>query len=138
MDRKSTSGIPAFGSVLISSILLALFRLTDLSLPAGVGLSLLAAFSAIAAAMVVVAAASNKVEGMALMKLTGISTVGLLVPWFIENNVQYVFALFPSYWMARAVLETDGMVYVFFLLTGVACSLMWITAFYRIFTRKIV
>ena len=130
--------IPAFGAVLISILLLMLFRLTRLSLLAGFGLALLAAFSAIAAAMVVVAGANNKVEGMAVMKLTGISMVGLLVPWFIESNAQYAFAIFPSYWMARAVLQTVGMTYAFFLLTGIACSLLWIVAFYRIFTRKIV
>ena len=130
--------IPAFGSVLVSMLLLALFRLTSLSLLTGLGLALLAAFSAIAAAMVVVAGANNKVEGMAVMKLTGISMVGLLVPWFIEGNAQYAFALFPSYWMARALLETEALAYAFFLLAGVACSMVWIVAFYRIFTRKIV
>ncbi len=130
--------IPAFGAVLISILLLMLFSLTNLSLLAGFGLALLAAFSAIAAAMVVVAAANNKVEGMALMKLTGISMVGLLVPWFIESNAQYAFAIFPSYWMARALLETQVTTYTFFILTGVACSLLWIVAFYRVFTRKIV
>ena len=130
--------IPALGSVIVSLLLLKLFRLTNLSLWTGLGLAFLAAFTAIAAAMVVVAAANNKVEGMALMKLTGISTVGLVVPWFIGGNAQYFFALLPSYWMARALLETAGLLYAFFLLTGIACSLLWIAAFYRIFTRKIV
>lgn len=55
-----------------------------------------------ACALLLATFAGNKVEGIALMKVTGIFLAGPLVAFFIQSDWQPVMGLLPSYWLAKA------------------------------------
>ncbi|OEH94348.1 hypothetical protein [Bacillus solimangrovi] len=63
--------------------------------------------------------ASNKVEGLALMKGLGILFLGPIASYFITSNWQYMFGILPTYWPVKAFWEMwDGESYWFSLLIG--------------------
>lgn len=39
----------------------------------------------------------NKVEGMALAKVSALVMVGLIIPFVITDSIQYVFSFIPSF-----------------------------------------
>lgn len=129
--------LPAGISFVFSIIVLTLFRLTNLSAAAIVSLSLLSSFSAVAISIIVVSAAGNKVEGLALTKLTGITLLGLVAPFFIKGNSQFLFAIFPSFFLAKTALSTNALLFLLYSVGGIICSLAWIFLFYRVFKRKL-
>ena len=103
-------------------------------MPILVGSSLLAGVSGFTVALFLFAFSRNKVEGMAMAKLSGLILLGLPVPFFMHSNWQYLFTPLPSYWMARFCLEEN----VVFFLIAMALSLAYIPWFYRKVVRKII
>jgi fluoroquinolone transport system permease protein len=70
---------------------------------------------------------------MAMGKLSGILMLGLFVPFFIKTNVQYLFAILPSFWIAKLTMEQNAM----FFLPGLVCALLWVIPLMSKFRRKI-
>lgn len=88
--------------------------------------------------MFLVSAAGNKVEGLALSKLTNILTMGFVVPWFISSPIKYVFGALPSFWIGELIKGTNVIFSTARLcLIGVATSVIWIIVFIRIFKKRI-
>ncbi len=54
------------------------------------------------------AMAENKVEGFALLKITGVVGLIPIVAWFIPEPWQYLAGLFPPYWAAKALWIADA------------------------------
>lgn len=53
--------------------------------------------------------AQNRVQGFALMKITGIAGLIIGGAWFVNTPLQYLFGLFPPYWVSKAYwLALDG------------------------------
>lgn len=75
----------------------------------------------------------NRVEGMALGKLSGLLMLGLFVPFFLRSGWQYLFALLPSFWAARLCTERNFL----FLPPALLSSLLWIGLLYRKMDRKL-
>jgi fluoroquinolone transport system permease protein len=71
-------------------------------LPALVPVALVAALLAPLVLMLVVVFASNKLEGLALMKGMGILFLGPMAGYFIESNWQLLLGVLPTYWAAKA------------------------------------
>ena len=46
--------------------------------------------------------AENKVQGFALTKFTGVAGLLILVAWFVPEPFQFIFGLFPPYWVNKA------------------------------------
>lgn len=46
--------------------------------------------------------AENKVQGFALMKITGIGGMLIAGAWFVDTPLQYLFGLFPPFWVSKA------------------------------------
>jgi hypothetical protein len=82
----------------------ALFRPHRLDLPALLITCTLASLLSIALALLIVAFSHNRVEGMALAKLSGVFLLGLPVPFFLSSGVQYLFSPLPSFWIAKFCL----------------------------------
>ncbi len=101
----SRLGITTVISVPLNLIFTSFFSLTNCTFPIILSLSIFGALHALLVALMIVALSSNKVEGMAIGKLTLLISLGLFVPYFISGWVSYLFALLPSFWAAKFVAE---------------------------------
>ena len=97
-------------------------------------LALSGGLSGAISALLVPAFAGNKVEGMALVKLSTLVLTGLFLPFFLDGPLQYAAAFLPSFWMARLAL--DGQ--VFWLLPTALTGLGWLWLLCRRFARKLI
>jgi fluoroquinolone transport system permease protein len=69
---------------------------------------MLTSLLSVAVAMLIVSFSHNRVEGMALAKLSGIMMLGLPVPFFLFSGAQYLFAPLPSFWIAKICLSENA------------------------------
>ena len=125
--------LPAAIGAAVSAVLLGLFSLTRLTWTDIVLLSVLGSILSVAVALLIVAVSHNRVEGMALSKLTGLVLFGLPVPFFIFSGVQFLFAPLPSFWIGK--LFYDGnILYVF---PALVTSGLWIAVLSVRFGKKL-
>lgn len=124
---------PAVFSILASAVVLHFFSLTAWALPAILLVCVLSSLLGVAQALLIVAFSHNRVEGMALAKLSGAVLLGLPVPFFLSSGVQYLFSPLPSFWVAK--LFTNGGFPA--VVPAVLVSLVWIWALYGKFERKL-
>ena len=68
----------------------------------------MAHISGIITSLLVIAISSNKVEGMAIGKLSGGFGMILFIPLIIKGPVQYVFSLFPMFWVGKYIRDELG------------------------------
>jgi fluoroquinolone transport system permease protein len=61
-----------------------------------------AALTAPITALFFAAAAENKVQGFAMSKFVGLAGMTILIGWFIDEPAQWLFGLFPPFWVAKA------------------------------------
>jgi len=95
--------------------------------------SLLMSLASIAAMFLIVSFSRNRVEGMVLAKMTSLIFLGLVVPFFVLSDAQYLAAFLPSFWAAKLSKEGDSLL----LLPALAVSLAWIGTLSRRFGRKL-
>ncbi|NCC68387.1 MAG: hypothetical protein EOM14_09405 [Clostridia bacterium] len=93
----------------------------------------LSSLLSVALALFIVAFSNNRVEGMALAKLSGVVLLGLPVPFFLSSGVQYLFAGLPSFWVAKFCTNGNYPAVV----PAVFVTLVWIWALYGRFIRKL-
>lgn len=129
--------IPSIFAFCLAWVALLLFQLTEISVILSAVLALLATLYAFATTLAVVSIAKNKVEGLALTKLTGVTFAGIMVPYFIDGNAQYIFAVLPSYWMSKVSLDYGSGYFLSSMMIGIACTATWIWIFYGVFKRKV-
>ena len=99
--------IPAVWSFLVSIVLMECFSLTRWSFAPLSATCLLGSALSLEAALLVVALSRNRVEGLAVAKLSGLFLAGLFVPFFLRSGAQYLFSPLPSFWTARFAIEGD-------------------------------
>ena len=125
---------PALISFIASIVLMRLFTLTVWSGFLMVIASFLSSTLGIATSLLIVSLSHNRVEGMAVSKLSGIVMLGLVAPFFLSSNIQYLFALLPSLWIAKLCINEN----FFFIIPALLTSIVWILVLYRQFVRKII
>ena len=91
--------IPVLFAAIVSFVLLSFCSVSDMSL--------LATILSVVAAMIILAYAGNKVEGMALAKVSALVMVGLIIPFVITDSTQYVFSFLPSFWIAKFLISNN-------------------------------
>ena len=96
-------------------------------------LALAGGMSGAISALLVPAFAGNKVEGMALVKLSTLVLAGLFVPFFLDGPISCAAAFLPSFWMAKLALEGRPLLFAPLLLTAMA----WMWGLYRRFAKKL-
>lgn len=64
--------------------------------------------SGIITSLLMIAISSNKVEGMAVGKLSGLFGMILFIPMIVKGPVQYVFFIFPMFWIGKYLLNPNG------------------------------
>jgi fluoroquinolone transport system permease protein len=125
--------LPSLGAYGVSLVLLSNFSLTVWNPITLAGITLLSCFSAILEAMVVFTYSRNKVEGMALAKLSGLLMLGLPIPFFVQTNFRFLFSPLPSFWVSSYALTEN----LSFLLPGLLLSVLYVGGIYRKFKVKV-
>lgn len=97
--------IPACISGVVALVCVPAFSLTYIDLVKVIVMVVSTMLSGIVTAMLVVAISSNKVEGMAVGKLSGLFGVIFFVPVAISGSIKYVFSLFPMFWIGEWTLS---------------------------------
>lgn len=95
--------------------------------------SLLMSLSSIAAMFLIVSFARNRVEGMAMAKMASLIFLGSVVPFFVLSDMQYLAAIFPTFWIAKLCRENN----ILLMLPALAVSLVWIGMFARRLMMKL-
>ncbi|MCV7239322.1 fluoroquinolone transporter permease [Mycolicibacterium celeriflavum] len=71
--------------------------------PALIPIGLVAGLSAVVTLLLIVAVASNKIQGIAMIRALGMLVAGLpCLPWFIDSAWNLAFGVLPPYWAAKA------------------------------------
>lgn len=130
----SRLGFPTIISFIITVIILYIFSLNDFSFEMMIGISILTSFIGLNISLMVVSISTNKVEGLAVVKLSGIFIIGIPAPFFITGNFQYPLYFLPSFWLSMFALENK--IIFFFLCIGI--SIAWIFLLSKKFIKKIV
>ena len=125
--------VPAVAAFLVTIVLLPVFKLTSLSTVEIVLLAAGGAVQGVIISLLILTFSSNKLEGMAVTKLSSLMIFGAAVPFFIKHNVQYVIALLPSFWIGKAICENA----LFYILPAFVLSAMWICFLFKRYLRKI-
>ena len=129
----SRLGIPAVISWGASALLLTTFALTDWHIGTLILTCLIASLASVSVALLLFSFSHNRVEGMAMGKMSGLLMVGLFAPFFVSEGAQYLFSPFPSFWMAK-LGETGNNV---FAVPAFLSALAWIALLYPRFKHKL-
>lgn len=124
---------PSIIAALASLIILLIFSLSKWSFAMMIIICLLTSLMSISVSLIVFSYSHNKVEGMAIAKLSGLVIIGMFIPYSIDNNIQYVFSILPSFWIAKFKMEPG---IIFFLLSMIS-SIIWIIVLYKRFIKKL-
>lgn len=101
-------------------------------------IGLLAGVSAVVTLLLIIAVASNKIQGLAMVRALGMLIAGLpCLPWFIHSSWNVAFGVLPPYWAAKAlwVASAHGMWWPY-LLAGFAYNLAVAWLLFRRFVAK--
>ena len=124
---------PTVIAFMVSVLLMLGFTLTTWSFGMILATCALCCLVSVSIALLLFAFSHNRVEGMAMAKLSGLLMFGLFVPFFLFSNVQYLFSPLPSFWIAKLCTDQNP----FYILPALFCVSIWILFLYRKFNRKI-
>lgn len=125
--------IPSITAFLVTVVLLPVFKLTSLS---AIEIVLLAAggtLQGIITSLLILTISSNKLEGMAVSKMSGLVVFGAAIPFFVKDNLQYVVFPLPSFWIGKAAYENI----LLYMLPAFVLSAIWICFLLKRYLRKI-
>lgn len=126
-------GVPAAAAFLVTAALLPTFKLTALSLAPIAMLAIGGTMQGIIVSLLILSFSTNKLEGMAITKLSSLMLLGAAIPFFIRHSIQYVASLLPSFWLGKAVSENAPL----YFLPAFALSVVWICLLSRKYLRKL-
>lgn len=124
--------LPALLAFSITGILLPVVKLTELSCVDIIFLSLAGSLQGIIVTLLIVTISSNKLEGMAVTKLSSLIMFGAIVPFFVPSPIDLSVFFLPSFWMGKAVSEGKTMI----MLLSVLVAVGWIIYLKRQYDRK--
>ncbi|MDT2935524.1 ABC transporter permease [Lactococcus lactis] len=126
-------GVPAVAAFLITAVLLPVFKLTPLSPVDIVLLTVGGTLQGIIISLLILSFSSNKLEGMAVTKLSALMIFGAAIPFIIKHNIQYVIFPLPSFWIGKAIYENMPL----YMLIAFVLSALWIYFLLKCYLRKI-
>lgn len=125
--------VPSVIAFLVTVILFPVFKLTSLSLPNILLLAAAGTLQGMIVALLVLTIASNRLEGMAVMKLSSLIIVGAVIPFFVRHGVQYAISVLPPFWIGKTVAENEPL----YMLPAFALSALWVGVLSRRYLRRI-
>lgn len=126
-------GVPSVIAFLATLILLPVFKLTAISPPNILLLAAGGTLQGMIVALLVLTISSNKLEGMAVTKLSTLTILGAVIPFFIKSDIQYIISLLPSFWIGKAILENMPL----YMLPAFVLSAVWICFLLKRYLRKV-
>ena len=69
----------------------------------------------------IITLSGNKLEGMAVTKLSALTLLGIPVPFFVKGMFQYTVGFLPSFWVGKAI-QNNGYIY---LIIALIVSSVW-------------
>lgn len=126
-------GIPSAAVFLVTGVLLPVFRLTALSTADMILLAAGGTLQGIITSLLILTFSSNKLEGMAVTKLSTLMISGAAIPFFIKNEVQYVLSPLPSFWIGKTICENASL----YMLPAFILLITWIYFLLKRYLRKI-
>jgi fluoroquinolone transport system permease protein len=107
-------------------------------IPTLIPIGLLAGLSAVVCLLLILALASNKIQGLAAVRGLGMLIAGLpCLPWFIGSAWNLAFGVLPPYWAAKAFwVASDHGTWWPYLLGGVFYNLAIAWLLFRRFVAK--
>lgn len=124
--------LPAIVSFLYSVILLNIFSLTKLKSTEIFLMALFQAFLGIIVALIMTDISTNRVEGMAIGKLSGIIAIGMFIPFAITTKIQYLGGFLPGFWYGKYIQDERGV----YLVIGFIFMALWIFLLLKKFLKK--
>lgn len=129
----SRLGLPTCISFVVTIIAMNAFSLTDMKIELIIGISFMSAAMGFLEALLVVSISSNRVEGMAVSKISGLILMGIPAPFFIIGRTQYLLFFLPSLWVSKFAMEKN----LIYMVVGIVISIGWIAILYSKFKKKI-
>lgn len=129
----SRLGLPTLFSVVLAVALCFGFNLAGLPALMYVVVILVSLVACILPSMIVIAFARNKVESVALFKMSIFTTFAILIPFFVGSWMQWLFAPLPSFWIAKMIKEMNYL----YAIPAFLISLLWVIPLWKRFLRKI-
>jgi fluoroquinolone transport system permease protein len=129
-------GYPLIWAVISSVLVIRIFGLAIDNIGVLLAAVLVGTLLGLIGCMLVVVFAGNKVEGLALSKLTNLLMMGLPAAWFIAAPYKYILGFLPSFWLGEIILARPEA----FLpcgLAGIVVSLVWLAVLLRLFLRRV-
>lgn len=126
--------IPALFAFVITVALLPLFGLSDLSAARIIFLSLTGTLQGIIIALLIVTISSNKLEGMAITKLSSLIIFGAVVPYFISSPFGFCLSFLPSFWMGKCIHDNS----LIYMVTSLLVGGIWIMILKRKFMKSFI
>ncbi|HBL85058.1 MAG: hypothetical protein A2Y17_02445 [Clostridiales bacterium GWF2_38_85] len=126
--------IPTIISIVYGVIIALIFSLSGLFIFESLILSSANGFISVIISMIIVSISTNKVEGMALSKLSSIILLGLPLPFFVTGKVQYLASFLPSFWLGKTIVKNSFL----FLLPFLAVSIIWLFFLQKRFIKKLI
>lgn len=124
--------LPALLSFGVTVILLPIFCLTDLSVAMVVLLGFTGTLQGVIIALLIVNLSSNKLEGMAITKMSTLIIIGAFVPYFVPAPIGYLLSFLPSFWTGKAIYENN----ILLMLPAIVIGGIWIGILFWIFQKK--
>ena len=93
--------IPALISGVFTFVLVPFFSLVHIGIARLIVMVISTMLSGIVTTLLDVAISSNKVEGMAVGKLSGLFGMVLFVPYVVTGTIKYVCCVFPMFWIGE-------------------------------------
>ena len=93
--------IPAILSGIAALVCIPIFSLVSLGFYTLVVMVIATMLNGIVTALLVVSISSNKVEGMAIGKISGFFCMAFFIPLLVRGMIKYVFILFPMFWIGE-------------------------------------
>ena len=116
--------LPALAAFAVTAILLPVFHLRPLSAGAILLLPLTGSLQGVIIGLLIVTVSSNKLEGMAVTKLSSLMMLGAVIPYFVPAPFCFGFSFLPSFWMGKAMMERT----LLYLLPSIAAAGLWVSA----------
>lgn len=124
--------LPAVVSGMAAILLIPIFALSEIRIAVLTVMVLSTVLSGIVTALLVVAISSNKVEGMAVGKLSGLFGMTFFLPLFVKGPIRYLFVLFPMYHIGDWAMEGGSLKLIYAAFLYIA----WIYGLYVRFRKK--
>jgi fluoroquinolone transport system permease protein len=124
--------LPILWSVAVAPLLALLFSLSHPDMPRVLAIAITGGLFGAACALLLMAFAGNKVEGLAVSKMLGITMIPIIIPFLTDSPWGMLAGLFPAYWMGALM---KGPLYLF--PAGLLVSAVWLVLLYRKMGRRV-